>query len=118
MDGKQQELIARVLDLFAQKFDKRAILRGGMVLRILGSPRFTNDLDYLFVPYESKKDIVSGVVKACGVDRNPYFVCNFPNTAFSNILDSEFLSDLLRRYTFALVGKSRAAGNYKQVVKL
>ena len=35
-----------------------------MVLRILGSPRFTHDLDYLFVPYRSKKDVVSEVV-AC-----------------------------------------------------
>ena len=64
MIEKEQELLARVLDLITQKFDKKAILRGGMVLRILGSPRFTNDLDYLFVPYKSKKDIVTDVV-AC-----------------------------------------------------
>ncbi len=51
MIEKEQELLARVLDLITQKFDKKAILRGGMVLRILGSPRYTNDLDYLFVPY-------------------------------------------------------------------
>ena len=57
MVDQQQALIARVLDLLAQRFGKRAVLRGGMVLRILGSPRFTNDLDYLFVPYKSKKDI-------------------------------------------------------------
>jgi len=62
MIEKEQELLARVLDLFARKFDKKAILRGGMVLRILGSPRFTNDLDYLFVPYKSKKDIVAEVI--------------------------------------------------------
>ena len=47
MTNKEQELLARVLDVFAQKFDKQAVLRGGMVLRILGSPRFTNDLDYV-----------------------------------------------------------------------
>ncbi|MFC1762368.1 nucleotidyl transferase AbiEii/AbiGii toxin family protein [Planctomycetota bacterium] len=62
MIEKEQELLARVLDLFAQKFDKRAILRGGMVLRILGSPRYTNALDYVFIPYKSKKDIVTEVV--------------------------------------------------------
>ena len=45
MVGGQQELIACVLDLFAQQFPRRAVLRGGMVLRVLGSPRFTNDLD-------------------------------------------------------------------------
>ena len=63
MVEQEQALIARVLDVFAQQFGKRAVLRGGMVLRILGSPRFTNDLDYVFVPYKSKKDIVSEVVE-------------------------------------------------------
>ncbi len=62
MVEQEQALIVRVLDLFAQEFGKRAVLRGGMVLRVLGSPRLTNDLDYVFVPYNSKKDIVSEVV--------------------------------------------------------
>lgn len=64
MIEKEQELLARVLDLFAQKFDRKAVLRGGMVLRILGSPRLTNDLDYVFVPYKSKKEIVAEIL-AC-----------------------------------------------------
>jgi predicted nucleotidyltransferase component of viral defense system len=62
MTGDEQALLAKVMDLFARKFDKRAILRGGMVLRILGSPRLTNDLDYVFVPYKSKKDIIPGIL--------------------------------------------------------
>ncbi|MEI7828015.1 MAG: nucleotidyl transferase AbiEii/AbiGii toxin family protein [Euryarchaeota archaeon] len=62
MIGKEQQLLARVLDLFAQTFDKKAVLRGGMVLRVLGSPRLTNDLDYVFVPYKSKKDIVDEII--------------------------------------------------------
>ena len=62
MIEKEQRLLARVLDLFAQKFDKKAVLRGGMVLRVLGSPRLTNDLDYVFVPYKSKKDIVDEIL--------------------------------------------------------
>jgi predicted nucleotidyltransferase component of viral defense system len=62
MIEKEQQLLARVLDLFAQKFDKKAVLRGGMVMRVLGSPRLTNDLDYVFVPYKSKRDIVDEVV--------------------------------------------------------
>ncbi len=57
MVNKGEALIARALDCISQHFGKRAILRGGMVLRILGSPRYTNDLDYVFVPYKSKKDI-------------------------------------------------------------
>jgi predicted nucleotidyltransferase component of viral defense system len=63
MIAKEQQLLARVLDLFAQKFDRKAVLRGGMVLRVLGSPRLTNDLDYVFVPYKSKKDIVDEILK-------------------------------------------------------
>jgi len=63
MIEKEQELLAEILDLFAQNFEDRAILRGGMVLRLLGSPRLTNDLDYVFVPYKSKKSIVDEVIK-------------------------------------------------------
>lgn len=61
---KEQALLAQVMDLFAERFDKKAVLRGGMVLRILGSPRLTNDLDYVFVPFKSKKEIVEDVI-AC-----------------------------------------------------
>ena len=59
---KQQALLAKVMNLFAEKMDKRAVLRGGMVLRLLGCERLTNDLDYVFVPYKSKKDIVEEIV--------------------------------------------------------
>ncbi len=34
-----------------------------MVLRLLGSPRYTNDLDYVFVPHRSKKEIVGEIVQ-------------------------------------------------------
>ena len=44
MMEKEQKLLDRIIDIFAQKFDKNAILCGGMVLRILGSRRLTNDL--------------------------------------------------------------------------
>ena len=63
MIEKEQALLAKVLDLFAREFDKKAVLRGGMVLRILGSQRLTNDLDYVFVPYKSKKDIVYEIIE-------------------------------------------------------
>ena len=63
MINNKQALLARVLDMFARKFDKRAILRGGMVLRVLGSQRLTNDLDYVFVPYKSKKDISTEIIE-------------------------------------------------------
>ena len=34
-----------------------------MVLRLLESPRLTNDLDYVFVPYKSKKDVVAQITE-------------------------------------------------------
>ncbi|MHC4873950.1 MAG: nucleotidyl transferase AbiEii/AbiGii toxin family protein [Planctomycetota bacterium] len=61
---KQEALLSEILELFAVKFDKHAVLRGGMVLRLLESPRMTNDLDYVFIPYKSKNDIKDDVLNA------------------------------------------------------
>jgi predicted nucleotidyltransferase component of viral defense system len=61
---KEEALLVRVMDLFARKFDRKAVLRGGMGLRILGCERLTNDLDYVFIPFKSKKDIVEDVISA------------------------------------------------------
>jgi len=58
----QEALLTHIIDLFAERFNKHAVLRGGMVLRLLGCERLTNDVDYVFVPYTSKKDIVEDVV--------------------------------------------------------
>ena len=61
---KEEALLLKVMDLFARKFDRKAVLRGGMSLRILGCERLTNDLDYVFIPFKSKKDIVEDVISA------------------------------------------------------
>ena len=60
----QEAMLARVIDQFAARFDKRAVLRGGMVLRVLGCERMTNDVDYVFVPFRSKKDVLDEVLDA------------------------------------------------------
>lgn len=62
MSEKEEALLAQIVDLFAQRFGRKAVLRGGMVLRLLGCPRLTNDLDYLFVPFASKHEITQDVV--------------------------------------------------------
>ncbi|MCK4981268.1 MAG: nucleotidyl transferase AbiEii/AbiGii toxin family protein [Victivallaceae bacterium] len=54
----QEHLLAYVMDLIGDKLASNAILKGGMVLRLTDSPRLTNDLDYVFTPFKSKKDIV------------------------------------------------------------
>lgn len=51
-----EALLSWIVDFFAQKFGNSAILKGGMSLRLMHSPRYTNDVDYIFIPFDSKKD--------------------------------------------------------------
>jgi hypothetical protein len=58
-----EELLAWIVDYFAQQFGAHAILKGGMAMRLLQSPRYTNDADYVFIPFASKneiKDLIEG----------------------------------------------------------
>jgi len=55
----QDSVFLWIIHRFAEVFNEHAILKGGMVLRLLNSVRSTNDLDYVFVPYNSKKDILA-----------------------------------------------------------
>jgi len=52
-----EELLAWVINFFAAEFGNNAIIRGGMALRLLNSPRYTNDIDYVFIPFTSKKEL-------------------------------------------------------------
>jgi predicted nucleotidyltransferase component of viral defense system len=52
-----EELLAWVINFFADEFGNGAVIRGGMALRLLSSPRYTNDIDYVFVPFKSKNEI-------------------------------------------------------------
>jgi len=54
-----EALLAWIVDFFADNFGNSAILKGGMSLRLMHSPRYTNDVDYIFIPFESKKDAKS-----------------------------------------------------------
>jgi len=58
-----ERLMAIVIDGMARHYDRRAILRGGMALRLLGASRLTNDLDYLIVPHRSKKELVPEILR-------------------------------------------------------
>ena len=57
-----ETLMIWLINLLAEKFPAQAILKGGMVLRLLNCPRLTNDLDYVFIPFSSKNDIAGPVV--------------------------------------------------------
>jgi len=52
-----EELLAWVINFFADEFGSNAVIRGGMALRLLNSPRYTNDIDYVFVPFKSKNKL-------------------------------------------------------------
>lgn len=46
------------INRLAEEFGNRAILKGGVALQLYDCPRSTNDLDYVFVPYKSKKEVI------------------------------------------------------------
>lgn len=52
-----------VLHRFAEAFEEHAIVKGGLALRLFDCPRSTTDIDYVFVPYRSKNDVV-GTLRA------------------------------------------------------
>lgn len=62
----REDLMVWVMHRFSQTFGEHAIIMGGMALRLLDSPRATNDIDYVFVPYKSKKEVVSKVREILG----------------------------------------------------
>lgn len=66
MDNIQSDEGLRIwlINHLSEELGDHAILKGGMVLRLLDCPRYTNDLDYVFVPFRSKKEIVPLLDKA------------------------------------------------------
>jgi predicted nucleotidyltransferase component of viral defense system len=53
-----------IINQLAGKFGSHAVLKGGMELRLVDCPRFTNDLDYIFIPFASKKEIKDRILDA------------------------------------------------------
>jgi predicted nucleotidyltransferase component of viral defense system len=59
-----QGLMIWLINYFADTFGNSAVLKGGMELRLLDCPRYTNDIDYVFVPFSSRKDVCERVLNA------------------------------------------------------
>jgi len=59
----RENLFLWLMHRITEEYRDKAILKGGMELRLLDCPRMTNDLDYVFVPFRSKKEIASGLGK-------------------------------------------------------
>jgi predicted nucleotidyltransferase component of viral defense system len=54
-------LFVWVLHRFAEVFEEHAIVKGGIALRLHDCPRSTTDIDYVFVSFESKNDVVARI---------------------------------------------------------
>lgn len=59
---EREELLLKVMHLMSEHFKDRIILEGGMLLRLLNSPRATQDVDYLLIS-ESSKKVLAGEIK-------------------------------------------------------
>lgn len=59
-------LFVWVMHRFAEVFSERAILKGGIALRLLDCPRSTTDIDYEFVPRDSKRTLRDQIATALG----------------------------------------------------
>jgi hypothetical protein len=57
----RDSLFLWVMHRFSEEFADHALLKGGMALRLLDSPRSTTDIDYIFVPFRSKLDIIGRI---------------------------------------------------------
>ena len=57
----RDSLFLFLIHVISEEFKDHAILKGGMVLRLFGSTRETLDLDYTFIPYSSKKEILPNI---------------------------------------------------------
>lgn len=57
-----EELLARILNHMAERMRTQLILKGGILLRLLNSPRATKDIDFVLVSRESKKILSRKIV--------------------------------------------------------
>ena len=85
---KLEGLMMAVINHLSEAFGAHAILKGGMCLRLLDCPRFTNDLDYVFIPYKSKGTVAPDIIRVLNA---------MPDVEVSHSLNSKCLRCRLRR---------------------
>jgi predicted nucleotidyltransferase component of viral defense system len=86
--AKREALLTEVMNLFSEVFREKAVLHGGMVLRLLECRRFTNDLDYIFVPFKSKNDVKDRILAALN---------RIPGIHLSSSMNSKCFRIVIRR---------------------
>lgn len=61
----QEDLQIFLIHFLGKIFPQNAILKGGMAMKLLlNCPRYTNDLDYIFVPFKSRKPVLKQLCEA------------------------------------------------------
>ena len=63
-------LLARLINHLAEEFKNQLILKGGMLLRLLNSPRATQDLDYVWLRTKKRNvfaEEIKNRLKSCRV---------------------------------------------------
>lgn len=72
MDATYDKILLFVIQKISAKFGPRAVLKGGMALRLQGIPRSTIDIDYTFKPFQGKsgfsKELISLMNQICDED--------------------------------------------------
>jgi predicted nucleotidyltransferase component of viral defense system len=59
----KEHLFLWFIHRISEVFKEKAIMKGGFMLRLLDCPRSTVDIDYIFVPFKSKKEILNDLLK-------------------------------------------------------
>lgn len=57
-----ENLLVKLIEIVGETFPENALLKGGMSLRLMGCPRYTNDLDYVFIPFDSKREVAETIL--------------------------------------------------------
>lgn len=63
MNEKTEKILIELIHFMADKFKDKAVLEGGMLLRLFNSPRATQDADFLLISERSKKELASDIKK-------------------------------------------------------
>lgn len=63
MKSEKEKLLVELIHFLSDKFKDRIVLEGGMLLRLLNSPRSTQDIDCFLISKESKK-VLAGEIKS------------------------------------------------------
>lgn len=59
--NKTEALLARIMNHLATEFKNELILKGGMLLRLLNSPRQTQDLDYAWIRTKKRSSLAEEI---------------------------------------------------------